>query len=181
MLLSDDAGSFATPTLSVVFNVAAPRLGPATPATAAASKRGDWEILTGGRARVGEAVLEPGEFELRVTPLDDATTRPLRDHAGVVVLDTAVTDDLALEGTARDLVRSIQAARRENGLDVTDRITLELAGDTRLEAALEVHGEWIAEQVLAASVTWVELPDGEGWSLGELADGTAVALRVTRA
>ena len=41
---------------------------------------------------------------------------------GFVVLDTAVTPELAAEGLARDLVRAVQQARRDAGLDVSDRI-----------------------------------------------------------
>ena len=43
---------------------------------------------------------------------------------GFVVLDTAVTPELAAEGVARDLVRAVQQARRDAGLDVSDRIAL---------------------------------------------------------
>ena len=50
----DAEDRFASRTLTVVFKVAAPRLGPLTPAVAAAAKSGDWELLDGGRARVGE-------------------------------------------------------------------------------------------------------------------------------
>jgi isoleucyl-tRNA synthetase len=41
-----------------------------------------------------------------------------------VVLDCKVTPELEAEGIARDLVRVIQQARREKGLDVSDRIRL---------------------------------------------------------
>jgi isoleucyl-tRNA synthetase len=180
VLLSDDPGAYASPVLTVVFKVAAPRLGPATQGAAAAAKRGDWEILPDGRARVGEVVLDAGEFELKVVPKDESTTRPLPAYAGVVVLDTGVTEDLALEGAARDLVRLVQAARRDAGLDVTDRITLELSGDATLASVLATHGVWVAEQVLAASVVSADDHSGEGWQDGELADGTPVFVRVTR-
>ena len=43
---------------------------------------------------------------------------------GVVALDIEVTPELEVEGRARDLVRLIQQARRDAGLDVSDRIVL---------------------------------------------------------
>jgi isoleucyl-tRNA synthetase len=175
---SSEPERYAKSVLGVVFKVAAPRLGPATQAAAAAAKAGDWSLLDGGRARVGSSVLEPGEFEMRVVPVDEATTRPLPGRGGVVVLDTAVTEELLVEGRARDLVREVQRLRREAGLDVTDRIRLSLAGGDELRVALAGHRDWISEQVLAVSIEASETPEGDGWSEVELADGTGVAIRI---
>ncbi|HUJ66834.1 MAG TPA: class I tRNA ligase family protein, partial [Acidimicrobiales bacterium] len=176
--LEGDAERFASRRLTVNFKVAAPRLGPATQAAAAAAKRGDWELVDGGRARVGETVLGPDEFELLVTPVDETTTRALRGGALVVVVDVQVTEDLALEGRSRDLVREVQRMRRDLGLEVTDRIVLEVAGELDVGAALHSHRDWIAEQVLAVEIRWVEETDGDGWRPTELADGTPLSLRV---
>jgi isoleucyl-tRNA synthetase len=151
------------------------------PATAAAAKRGDWEVLPDGTARVGESILSPDEFDMRVVPLHPATTRPLPGYVGVVVLDTDVTDELALEGRGRDLVREIQDRRRQSGFSVSDRIVLEVAGGPAVKAVLAAHSDWIAEQVLAVDVSYLEEKSGGGgWHDVVLADGTEVAVRVTR-
>jgi isoleucyl-tRNA synthetase len=183
--LTEDTDRYATRNLNVVFPVAAPRLGPATQAAAAAAKRGDWELLEGARARVGESVLEPGEFELRVRPLDESTTRTLAGNAGVVRLDTSLNDDLLDEGRARDLVRFIQQCRRDIGLHVTDRIGLEIAGDDQVRRALDAHRDWLAEQVLATEIAWVagDLATDDPASAAAsttLADGSAVSVRIKR-
>ena len=44
-------------------------------------------------------------------------------RGGFVVLDTAVTPELEAEGAARDLVRAVQQARKDAGLQVSDRIS----------------------------------------------------------
>ena len=169
----------ATRTLGIVFQVAAPRLGPATQAAAAAARRGDWEVLADGRARVGESILESGEFDMRVQPADEATTRALPENGGVVVLDIAITDELAVEGRARDLVRVVQQMRRDQGLNVADRILLDVSGPPEVGAAIDAHRDWIAEQVLAREIRFAEEP-GEGWAHHELADGTPAAVSVKR-
>ncbi len=179
--LTEAEDRFASRQLTVIFKVAAPRLGSATPAVAAAAKRGDWEVLDGGRARVGESVLEAGEFEMRVQPMDAATTRALDGRHGLVLLDLGVTDGLRLEGLARDLVRAVQQHRRELGLDVTDRIELEVAGDPAALAALDEHRDWIAAQVLAVEVRSGADPTGDGWQPAPLADLVQAVIRVTRA
>jgi isoleucyl-tRNA synthetase len=163
----------------VVFKVAAPRLGPATPATAAAAKRGDWSVGDDGRARVGESLLEPGEFELRVQPVDETVTRALGSHPGLVVLDVDLTPDLVQEGVARDLVRAVQQRRRELGLDVTDRIRLEVAGADAVAGAVRAHQAWVAEQVLATELA-VEAGAANGeWHPVLLADQLGAQIRIT--
>jgi isoleucyl-tRNA synthetase len=177
--LTDDEDRFASRTLVVAFKVCAPRLGSATQAVAAAAKKGDWELLDAGRARVGGSVLEPGEFDMRVQPIDETTTRALAGDSGLVVVDISLTDVLLREGRARDLVRAVQQRRRDLGLEVTDRIRLELAGDPQLAEAVGVHRAWIAEQVLATEITFVTEAAGDGWHPVELADGSGGSVRIT--
>ena len=55
---------------------------------------------------------------------DDASAIGMLPGGGFVVLDTAVTPELAAEGLARDLVRAVQQARRDADLEVSDRIAL---------------------------------------------------------
>jgi isoleucyl-tRNA synthetase len=183
VVFEPDPARYASSNLSVVFKVAAPRLGPETQAAAAAARAGDWNVLSGadeGRARVGSSILEPGEFEMRVTPADDRTTRPLPGRAGVVVLDVDVSPDLEMEGRARDLVRLLQQARREMGLEVTDRIAVEVGAGPVVADLMATHGEMIAEQVLAVDVRMVEDSGATGgdWVAAELADGTPVRYRL---
>jgi isoleucyl-tRNA synthetase len=75
------------------------------------------------------------------------------------VLDTTVTPELAAEGLARDLVRAVQQARRDAGLDVSDRITLSIAGPADVVAAAQAHQELIAGETLATTITVSEGPE----------------------
>ena len=91
-------------------------------------------------------------------------------NAGIVVLDTALTPELEAEGLARDLVRAVQQARREAGLQVSDRITLTLmAGDVVLAAA-RTHLALIGGETLATHIAVVDtIHDGtKALEFGEL-------------
>ena len=66
-----------------------------------------------------------------------------------MVLDTAVTPELEAEGVARDLVRAVQQARRDAGLDVTDRIALTVTGPAEVLDAARTHEELVARETLA--------------------------------
>ena len=58
-----------------------------------------------------------------------ARSSALPGNAGLVTLDTKMTAELAAEGTARDVVRIVQQARRDAKLAVTDRISLTVGAD----------------------------------------------------
>jgi isoleucyl-tRNA synthetase len=100
----------------------------------------------------------------------------------VVVLDTDVTPELAAEGLARDVVRVVQQARREAGLDVADRITLTVSAGPSISAAVEAHRDFVAAETLATSVTSVTSGpvEADGFD-GEAGDGEPVRVSVARA
>ena len=89
-----------------------------------------------GTVTAGGLALVEGEYALETvagTSQDD-TAIGMLPRGGFVVLDTAVTPELEAEGTARDLVRAVQQARKDAGLQVSDRIALTIAapaGDAR--------------------------------------------------
>jgi isoleucyl-tRNA synthetase len=181
--LTADVVSFATQTLSVIFKVAAPRLGATTPAVAAAAKRGEWSLLPDGRAKVGEAILEVGEFELKLKPLSEGTSRALPGQTGVVVLDTESYPELEAEGLARDVLRVVQQGRRDAGLNVSDRIHLYIASSHEVIAALKAHEEWLKEAALAVSLELSvsdAVPDGDDWKSVEIGDDTVLAFRIRK-
>ena len=71
-----------------------------------------------------------------------------------VGLDSKVTDELKKEGYVRDLIRGIQNLRKESGLNVTDRIKLEVGGDDLLKAAFEMFTDFISNETLAQEIKW---------------------------
>jgi isoleucyl-tRNA synthetase len=72
------------------------------------------------------------------------------DEGFLAALDTTLTEELRLEGAARELVRAVQDARKQAGLDVADRIVLEIEGDAQVEAALAEHKAYVMAETLAS-------------------------------
>lgn len=93
---------------------------------------------------------------MRLVARSGDATAPLSDGSGVVVLDVAVTAELEAEGTARDVIRVIQQARRDAGLHVSDRISLAISADPTVRSRVEVHADLVATETLATSVIWDE-------------------------
>jgi isoleucyl-tRNA synthetase len=108
----------------------------------------------------GGIELLPGEFTERLVPAGagNATTA-LPGNSGLVVLDTTVTPELAAEGTARDVVRVVQQARRDGGFDVSDRVMLTVDGPQPVLDAVRAHEAFVAGEVLATAVSYQPVPD----------------------
>ncbi len=148
----DEAGDLV---LTVNPRVAGPRLGTQVQQVIRAAKAGDWSRAA-GTVVAGGVALEPGEFDLRLLPRDEATSRALPGDDAVVVLDVAVTPELEAEGVARDVVRLVQEARKAAGLDVRDRIELSIEVPPSARDAVDANRAVIATEVLATEVAVVE-------------------------
>jgi isoleucyl-tRNA synthetase len=138
-----------------------PRFGKHMPQVAAAVEALDaanvaWQLEAG--AKVGIAVdgseheLSPDDIELVMEPLEGYQVEAQAGHAVGLSLD--VDEELRAEGLAREIVRAIQNARKEAGLDVSDRIELELDGDQLLLDAVRAHEAYVSGETLAVSISY---------------------------
>ncbi len=71
------------------------------------------------------------------------------DGGYLTALDTSLNDSLILEGLARELVRTVQEARKQAGLEVSDRIVLGVSGSAGVEASLAEHRDFLMAETLA--------------------------------
>jgi isoleucyl-tRNA synthetase len=81
-----------------------------------------------------------------------------------VALDVTITDELHKEGIARELVNRIQNARKDLGLEVTDKIKLSILEDQNLQAAIIENKEYIMSETLTLELLFID----------ELTNGTVV-------
>ncbi|MEE8395467.1 MAG: DUF5915 domain-containing protein, partial [bacterium] len=135
--------------------------------------------VTGGgpftlQLKGGEALeLEPEDVLVETTSVEGYVSA---EEGGYLVrLDTQLDDGLLREGMARELVRSVQEARKQAGLNIADRIVLSIEGTPAVAAALAEHREFIMAETLA--VEWTDGDDaaefseknsleGESWQIG---------------
>ena len=73
-----------------------------------------------------------------------------------VALDIQITEELRLEGIARELINRIQNMRKEGGLDVTDKIKLYIRRHELISNVIAVHDNYIAAQVLASEIVLLD-------------------------
>nr|WP_229233023.1 isoleucine--tRNA ligase [Corynebacterium cyclohexanicum] len=138
--------------LVVNARAAGPRLGKGVQQAIKGAKSGDWSVAEDGTITAGGLALEPSEYTLE-TVVDAAKAG---EHAavamlpggGFVVLDTEVTPELEAEGLARDLVRTVQQARKDADLEVSDRIRTSITARKHVISAAEAHADLLKGETL---------------------------------
>lgn len=91
------------------------------------------------------------------------------DSKLTVALDITITPELKSEGIARELVNKIQNLRKENGLEVTDKISLEIQTNEEIEKSVNENMEYICSETLTQKLTFVSnTTDGTELDINEI-------------
>ena len=161
-----------------------PRFGKQMPQVAAAVAALDpahvaAALRDGGRVAISidghDHELGADDLTLAMQPLEGYELEREGSHA--VALDLHLDEELRREGLAREIVHAVQNARKGAGLQVEDRIELELGGDAELLAAARDHQAYLAQETLAVSVHF----DGAGGATEASIEGRPLLVSVTRA
>src|SRR3954447_5627876 len=138
-----------------------PRFGKLMPQAAAAIEALDAAAVAdaiAGNRKIGinvdgrEHELESEDVTLVMRPLDGYRVEAEAGRAVALALE--LDDELRSEGVVREIVHAIQNARRDAGLEVTDRIKLALGGDAELLDAARAHEDYLAGETLATTVSY---------------------------
>ena len=90
------------------------------------------------------------------------------DGALTVALDLEISENLRIEGQARELVKHIQTFRKESGFEITDRINITIEDSDVAKNIISNFKDYISTQVLAKSFTISpKVENGEEWNIGD--------------
>jgi isoleucyl-tRNA synthetase len=161
------------------FRALGPRLGPKVNEVKAALAGADGSALRReldehGAIEIAGERLTRDEVDVRATR--HASFALAEEGGWAVAIDLELDDELRREGLARELVRSLNELRKDQGLAIADRVRVSLSGDATIRSAFDAHRSWIAEEVLALELTW-----GDGGDLSVDIDGQPVAVALARA
>jgi isoleucyl-tRNA synthetase len=137
-------------TIKPDFPVVGPRLGGKVKEVATALAAGDFDEQPDGTVLVAGETLESDEV-IRIERVTLEGWAAAQDGDISVAIDPTLDDDLILEGRALDLIRALNEQRKQEDLDLTDRIVVRLP--SQHSDLLESHEEWIASEVLAVVIT----------------------------
>jgi isoleucyl-tRNA synthetase len=148
VLVGGDTEALVTRELKLNFAILGTKLGPAMKEVSKAAKDGAWTPGDAGTVTIAGHTLEPGEFDLQYAGRAGLTAAG--DRNLLVVIDTAITEELLREGYAREIVRAVQDLRKQAGYNVEDRIRVYFdTADERVRAVVAAFGSYIAEETLA--------------------------------
>ncbi|MDQ5895025.1 MAG: isoleucyl-tRNA synthetase [Actinomycetota bacterium] len=141
------------------FRTLGPRFGKSMPQVAAAVAALDpghvAEVVEAG-GEIGISIdgkdhsLTADDLLMSMEPLEGYQVEAESGHAVALALE--LDDDLIREGNAREIVHAVQNARKDAGLEITDRIALSLAGDQELLDAAAAHEGYVTGEVLARTI-----------------------------
>ena len=175
--------------LTVNARAAGPRLGRDVQQVIKAAKAGDWATGEDGSVTCGGFRLLDGEYTLELVAAG-ASDGPIGGPSaavamvpsgGFVTLDTVLTPQLRADGAVADVLRLVQQARKDAGLQVSDRISLLIDCSDPLWQAISQRRDHVASETLALSVDRAELVDGPGVLSGPVGDGERARVQVAPA
>jgi isoleucyl-tRNA synthetase len=178
-----DEGELVSYTAKPNYRALGPRFGKKMPQVAAAVAALDPAhvakvMAAGGEIGINvegdEHTLGCEEITLALQPLEGYEVEAEAGHAVALALE--LDEELRREGLAREVVHAVQIARKDAGLEITDRIELSLGGGEQRVVAAREHEAYIAGEVLATTVAY----DGvEGGAVAKI-DGGELAIGVSR-
>ncbi|MBT8080328.1 MAG: isoleucine--tRNA ligase [Gammaproteobacteria bacterium] len=130
--------------------------GKQIPVIRKALEQADGAAIAAAVAGGDEFALDLGESTITLGPLDVLVETSSaegfscgEDGGYLTALDTSLTPALVQEGIAREIVRTVQDARKQAGLEVSDRIVLGVSGSAGVDDALTEYREYIMAETLA--------------------------------
>ena len=163
-------------TLGPRFGKDMPKVAAAIEALDAAGVARSWRTAarSGFHLNGRDHSLGADDVNLVMEPLDGYQVEAAAGHAVALALE--IDDELRREGLAREIVHAVQNARRDAGLEVTDRIALGLGGDAELLDAARAHEAYLAGETLATAITY----DGAGEGARAEIDGRELLVAIER-
>ncbi|AIF81552.1 isoleucyl-tRNA ligase [endosymbiont of Acanthamoeba sp. UWC8] len=173
---------YATYKLQIKFPVLGKRIPKKVKDIISANKQGNWKFEN-SKLLIGGEELREDEFELKLEPKAEFAGRitALSSNDALVLLNLNITEELRLEGIARDIVRLIQQARKSANLEITERIKVSLiSSDENITQAIKAWDQYIKEQTLCVEITSDKFAEEQVYEEEAELEGIEVSLKLAR-
>ena len=107
-------------------------------------------------AEVAQFLIDIAKDELNVKSVEIVTDSESDSAQPSVVYDLTITPELKREGLMREIVRHVQSARKQAGLQIDDRIVLSISSDdSEISQAIDAFADVIKSETLAVELNSV--------------------------
>jgi len=159
IIIDNNVSKYADQKLEIKFPVLGKRLPANIKDIIKAIKNSEWIINDDGDVIVDGIKLNSDEYNLTLKSKDDDFI--VVNNKYLIKLNTNITDDIYLEGIARDFVRFIQQERKDRDFNISDKITINIytESDKLIEAIkkFENHKEYsIMNNTLSRAIKFVD-------------------------
>ena len=148
------------------FKVAGPVLGKNIKAFGAALAAADAAAVVAELETGGKYVLKVGDDDMKIEKDFVDVRIDAKEGFAVamennlfVILDTNLDADLIDEGFARELISKVQQLRKQKGLEMMDNISITIAADDEISAAVKKHKDYIMKETLALKLEENDAPE----------------------
>lgn len=119
--------------------------------------------------------LLPEDLQVQILPREGYVFANMKDI--YVALDTRLSEELILEGYARELINKIQFSRKEQGFEIMDRVDLYLVADAEVQKAIKRYEDYLKNETLCNSIYYNEIAGMQEVDV----NGKSVMLKVQKA
>lgn len=168
-----DASGVLVKRIKPNFKALGPKYGKIMKGIAAEIQKMDQEAIAQLEAEgkynltINEEVVEIEVSDTEISTDDIPGWLVLSENGLTVALDITISEELYLEGLARELVNRIQTARKDLNLEVTDRVSITISEQSELKACVEKNFDYICSETLTDNLEF-----------GEVNESTAIVLEL---
>jgi isoleucyl-tRNA synthetase len=127
----------------------------------------------------GESIVLDTE-DVEIIPVDIPGWKVVNYGQLTVALDVTISPELREEGLARELVNRIQNLRKDNNLDVTDRIEVKIQRNNAINSAINNNLDYICAEILASSLELVDAVESAKGSEVEIEEDIKTLISITK-
>ena len=159
MIIDENSDSLYRNKMKINLRKMGPKLGKNTKKYMEAANNFNWKMNLDKTINILDIVLQEDEYILEKESNPGTETREINDGKIVVSLNIDIDNELKIEGIARDILRAVQNKRKDENLDISDKINITIFGENIVQETVSKFGKYIASNCLAEKIHFSELND----------------------
>ena len=159
--ITDSSDSLYKNKIKINLRKLGPKLGKDVGKFMQAANNDEWIMNENKSITILDKTFLEDEYILEKESLPGTETRDIDSGNIIVSLNINIDEKLEIEGIARDILRAVQNKRKDMDLDISDMITINIFGESKINKSVEFYKEYIATNSLAKDITFKDNDQSE--------------------